>query len=121
MRLRDNIGISIIILAFICANAIFLVFYKDVWWDSSVYIGMGKYIYSLGHSGLWEDYRMPLFPLILILVLALALLVVVVVAVLILLMGRHVTKSFCGKQCSHPTARTACRLTGSVTAKFSLR
>ncbi|MBI2101957.1 glycosyltransferase family 39 protein [Candidatus Woesearchaeota archaeon] len=65
MRLSGNIRIGIIMLAFICANAIFLGFYKDVWWDSSVYIGMGKYIYSSGHSGLWEDYRMPLFPLVL--------------------------------------------------------
>ena len=65
MRLRNHIGIIIIIIIFLCANLIFLNFYNDVWWDSSVYMGMGKYIYSLGHSGLWEDYRMPLFPLIL--------------------------------------------------------
>ena len=65
MRLRNHIGIIIIIIIFLCANLVFLNFYNDVWWDSSVYMGMGKYIYSLGHSGLWEDYRMPLFPLIL--------------------------------------------------------
>jgi len=29
----------------------------DLWWDSSVYIGMGKYIFSLGKVGLWEANR----------------------------------------------------------------
>ena len=65
MRLRNNIGIIIIMLAFIFANSIFLNFYKDVWWDSSVYIGMGKYIFSLGKSGLWEQSRPLLLPFIL--------------------------------------------------------
>ena len=65
MSLRNNIGIIIIILAFICANAIFLSFYKDVWWDSSVYIGMGKYIFFSGKSGLWEESRPLILPLIL--------------------------------------------------------
>lgn len=31
-------------------------------WDSSVYIGMGKYIWSSGHSGLWEPSRPLLLP-----------------------------------------------------------
>ncbi|MBI2650484.1 glycosyltransferase family 39 protein [Candidatus Woesearchaeota archaeon] len=65
MRLRSNIGIIIVILAFICANAVFLNFYKDVWWDSSVYIGMGKYIFSSGKSGLWEESRPLILPFIL--------------------------------------------------------
>jgi len=58
-------GIIIIILLFIAANALFLNFYKDVWWDSSVYIGMGKYIFSSGSSGLWEESRPLLFPFLL--------------------------------------------------------
>ncbi|MBI2523059.1 glycosyltransferase family 39 protein [Candidatus Woesearchaeota archaeon] len=37
----------------------------DVWWDSAVYLGMGKYIYSLGEIGLWEDSRPLIWPLIL--------------------------------------------------------
>jgi 4-amino-4-deoxy-L-arabinose transferase-like glycosyltransferase len=41
--------------------------YSDnaVWWDSSVYIGMGKYIFSNGTVGLWEDVRPLVLPLIL--------------------------------------------------------
>jgi len=65
MMLRDHIGISVIIIMFLCANLIFLNFYDDVWWDSSVYIGMGKYLFSLGKSGLWEESRPLMFPLIL--------------------------------------------------------
>mgnify|MGYP001609020117 FL=1 len=65
MPLRDNIGIVAIISLFLCANIIFLNFYSDVWWDSSVYIGMGKYIFSFGKSGLWEESRPLIFPFIL--------------------------------------------------------
>lgn len=40
--------------------------FKDhaVWWDQAVYIGMGKYIATGGHIGMWEAFRPPLFPLI---------------------------------------------------------
>src|SRR3989338_4217094 len=38
---------------------------QDIWWDSSVYVGMGKYIYSLGEAGLWESSRPLIWPLIL--------------------------------------------------------
>ncbi len=35
-----------------------------VWWDASVYIGMGKYLASGGSLGLWEMFRPPLLPII---------------------------------------------------------
>ena len=65
MLLRDNKGILTIIILFLFANLIFVSYYKDVWWDSSVYIGMGKYLFSFGNSGLWENSRPLIFPLIL--------------------------------------------------------
>lgn len=34
-------------------------------WDEAVYIGMGKYLYSLGHVGLWEMFRPVMMPLLL--------------------------------------------------------
>ncbi|MBU1704793.1 MAG: glycosyltransferase family 39 protein [Nanoarchaeota archaeon] len=37
----------------------------DLWWDSSVYIEMGKYIWSFGKVGLWEPNRPLVWPLIL--------------------------------------------------------
>ena len=65
MSWQNKIGIVIIIAVFVCANLIFLNLYSDVWWDSSVYLGMGKYIFSSGNSGLWEESRPLIFPLIL--------------------------------------------------------
>ena len=65
MLSKDNIKICLIIIFFIITNLIFLSFYDDVWWDSSVYIGMGKYIYSLGNAGLWEESRPLILPFIL--------------------------------------------------------
>ncbi|MBI3033422.1 glycosyltransferase family 39 protein [Candidatus Woesearchaeota archaeon] len=38
--------------------------FHDLGWDESVYLGMGKYIYSQGTHGLWEEIRPPLLPLI---------------------------------------------------------
>jgi 4-amino-4-deoxy-L-arabinose transferase-like glycosyltransferase len=47
---------------------LFLVWYSfndiSVWWDEAVYIGMGKYIATGGHLGIWEIFRPPLLPLI---------------------------------------------------------
>ena len=63
MPFNESKGIAIIIALFILANIVFLNFYNDVWWDSAVYIGMGKYIYSFGKSGLWEESRPLILPL----------------------------------------------------------
>ena len=65
MPLKNNMGIVAIIVLFLCANTLSLIFYNDVWWDSAVYIGMGKYIYSLGNAGLWESSRPIIWPLLL--------------------------------------------------------
>lgn len=63
--LKKNTGIISVMMLFLIANLIFLSFYDEVWWDSSVYIGMGKHIFSLGESGLWEESRPLTLPLIL--------------------------------------------------------
>lgn len=55
--LKNHFQIALILVAFITINIITLSFYQNVLWDSSVYIGMGKYIYSSGKSGLWEPIR----------------------------------------------------------------
>lgn len=36
---------------------------QAVWWDTSIYIGMAKYFYSLGGIGFWESLRPPLWPI----------------------------------------------------------
>ncbi|MCX6711204.1 MAG: glycosyltransferase family 39 protein [Candidatus Woesearchaeota archaeon] len=37
--------------------------YHPLWWDQSVYAGMGKFIFSAGTKGIWEPLRPPLLPL----------------------------------------------------------
>ncbi|MBW3018860.1 glycosyltransferase family 39 protein, partial [Candidatus Woesearchaeota archaeon] len=44
------------------SRLIFAFSWHEVWWDAGVYIGMGKYLFSLGQSGLWEHIRPPLLP-----------------------------------------------------------
>lgn len=47
------------------ARLLFLFRYHDVWWDSAVYVAMGKYLWSGGASGFWEHIRPILWPAIL--------------------------------------------------------
>jgi hypothetical protein len=64
-RIRDH-GLFIgILLAFSLLLGSFSAVHADLWWDSSVYVGMGKYLYSGGESGLYEDARPVVWPLLL--------------------------------------------------------
>ncbi len=57
-----------IIAIMLVAAAIFFIYDLNspgLWWDSAVYLGMGKYIWSLGHSGLWEPIRPVIWPVVL--------------------------------------------------------
>lgn len=64
-RIKNHKVFLIIFLLFLITKIFSLFIVHDIWWDSSVYLGMGKYIYSLGEVGLWESSR----PLILSLIL----------------------------------------------------
>lgn len=63
--LKKNKLIFFIVFLFLALKFLTLPIYKVLWWDASVYIGMGKYIYSLGGVGLWEHTRPIIFPIIL--------------------------------------------------------
>ena len=63
--IRKYKKIILILALFLISSIVFLQFYSEVWWDSAVYIGMGKYLYSAGDSGLWEASRPLVLPLIL--------------------------------------------------------
>ena len=56
MKFKDNLPIIIILGLFLLLN-ILLINSSEIWWDSAVYIGMGKYIFSYGQAGLWEPIR----------------------------------------------------------------
>lgn len=67
-ELSSKAGICVLIAVlflFASGKLFFLMKYHMVVWDESVYIGMGKYIYSAGTSGLWESIRPPGLPLLL--------------------------------------------------------
>lgn len=53
----------IILGLFLAAKILYLMKYHLPVWDEAVYLGMGKYVYSLGQSGLWETIRPPGLPL----------------------------------------------------------
>ena len=55
----------LILLLFFIVKLYSLFIAHDIWWDSSVYAGMGKYIYSSGKVGLWETSRPIVWPLML--------------------------------------------------------
>ncbi len=63
-RLHGSRLIYALILLFLAIKLFLINDSDDVWWDSAVYIGMGKHIYSSGHSGLWEASRPLTWPLI---------------------------------------------------------
>jgi hypothetical protein len=60
--LISNKPLVLIVLAFLIAKFFFLIKYHLPIWDEAVYLGMGKYIYSFGSSGIWEILRPPALP-----------------------------------------------------------
>mgnify|MGYP001208704088 CR=1 FL=1 len=66
MRVLKHHKVFLIIFLLFFVVKIFSLFVShDIWWDSSVYLGMGKYIYSSGEAGLWEPSRPLVWPLML--------------------------------------------------------
>lgn len=58
-------SILIILVVALIVHLVFLPGFHEVWWDSGVYAGMGKHIFSAGSSGLWEHIRPPVLPVVL--------------------------------------------------------
>ena len=52
------IGVTVII------RVLYLFVNFPLWWDSHVYIGMGKYIFSGGEKGIWEVFRPLVHPIV---------------------------------------------------------
>ena len=62
--IQDNL-VLVVLIIFLIVQTLSFFSPADVWWDSSVYIGMGKFIYSFGEAGLWEASRPIVWPVIL--------------------------------------------------------
>ena len=65
LLIRKHKVFLLILLLFLITKIVSLFINHDIWWDSSVYLGMGKYIFSFGSVGLWESSRPLIWPLIL--------------------------------------------------------
>ena len=63
--LKNHKVFLLIFFIFLIVKLFSLFIVADIWWDSAVYLGMGKYVYSSGNVGLWEDSRPIVWPLIL--------------------------------------------------------
>lgn len=60
-----KLPIFLILLLAILIRLFFAFSWHEIWWDSGVYIGMGKTIFSAGENGLYEHIRPPLMPIVL--------------------------------------------------------
>ncbi len=54
-----------ILLTALIVRIAYLLLDYPLWWDSHVYLGIGKYIFSGGETGIWEPFRPLLHPLLL--------------------------------------------------------
>jgi len=54
-----------ILLFSLVLRLIYLLADYSLWWDTHVYIGMGKYIFTMGKLGVWESFRPLVHPIIL--------------------------------------------------------
>lgn len=94
------VGFFIII---VVLRMLFAYKYMQVWWDGSVYLGMGKYIFSFGQVGIWEPIRPLVLPFILGLGWKLGIpvlfgkMVAIVASVAAVIMTYLVAKKYCGE------------------------
>ncbi|MBI4146102.1 glycosyltransferase family 39 protein [Candidatus Woesearchaeota archaeon] len=63
--LHPSSFILVILFFALVLRLLFAFSWHEVWWDSGVYIGMGKYLFSGGEAGLWEHIRPPFVPVVL--------------------------------------------------------
>jgi 4-amino-4-deoxy-L-arabinose transferase-like glycosyltransferase len=66
MKIKDHYPVFLILIFLIVLKIVFsLTRFHYIHWDESVYLGIGKYIYSFGQVGLLEHIRPPVMPLLL--------------------------------------------------------
>ena len=63
-HIKKHSLLYIVLMLAALARLVYLFDYHEIWWDSGVYIGMAKYLWSGGTAGLWEHIRPVLWPLI---------------------------------------------------------
>jgi len=58
-RILSILGITLL------TRILYLLYNHNIWWDAAVYLSMSKYLFTLGHVGLWEPIRPLLWPFLL--------------------------------------------------------
>ncbi len=58
-------AIAVVLLVFLGIQFLFILKDKPLMWDEATYIGMGKYVFSFGNVGIWEEIRPFGLPLVL--------------------------------------------------------
>ncbi len=64
-RVQQHWLLCTVVIVAALVRLLFLFDYHELWWDSGVYMGMAKYIWSGGSAGLWEHIRPVLWPAVL--------------------------------------------------------
>ncbi len=62
LKVKENLfflknPLLFLIILFILIKLLFLTRFHTIIWDEAVYLGMGKYLFSLGRIGIWEIFR----------------------------------------------------------------
>lgn len=60
---KKNVSLYILLFLAFCIYTYYALNYKLIWWDEAVYIGMGKYLATMGQIGFWEFFRPVVFPI----------------------------------------------------------
>lgn len=63
-HLKKHQELYAVLVIALLARLLFFFDFHEIWWDSGVYLGMAKYLWSGGSAGLWEHIRPVLWPLI---------------------------------------------------------
>jgi hypothetical protein len=63
--LQKNKIFVVFLFVVLLVHLVFLAGFHEIWWDSGVYVGMGKFLFSGGSAGLWEHIRPPVWPAVL--------------------------------------------------------
>lgn len=64
-KIMQEKPLSCVLILSLSIRIVYLLFNFPLWWDSHIYLAIGKYIFSHGQMGIWEAFRPPLHPLLL--------------------------------------------------------
>ena len=61
---QNKVFLALLFVVFL-VHLVFFAGFHEILWDSGVYVGMGKFLFSGGSAGLWEHIRPPFWPAVL--------------------------------------------------------